>query len=670
MKPRILVVIVFVAVFAGAVPGVGMLRVVSAVPAARAESGTGAAGSRASAVSTGAPQEEKEKEEREPPQREPLRYEERITVTANRLEENVRDVGSSVTVITAEEIEASGALWLIDVLERAPGVSVVRNGGPGTVTTVFLRGTNSNQTLFLVNGVRVNSPGTGSYDLSHFATQDIERIEIVRGPQSPLYGSEALGGVIHVITKRGSGPTSGGIEADGGSFSTGRLRAWIGGQEGAVDYSVGLGYFDSGGFSAAAEERGNAEADGYRNVTLDARAGYSSDSGITAEGFVRTFDSTTDIDGFGFGVGPIDDPNAINDRRDTYVGLGFGYEGASWTTKIAFSDTEIDFDETDPDGFFTRFGLDASVRGIDWKTVFDLPANNTLIGGVEYRKERAKVVSESLFGESGFDAEIDVAAVYLHDRIEVADGVVFTAGGRYNDHSTYGGKATFRVTGSAELGRAARLHGSVGSAFRAPSLNELFFPIFGNLTLEPEESVGIDFGIELDGLDKVLVDVTYFRNDIDQLIDFGLFGFVNIGEALSQGVEFAGDWYPHDRLMLSGNYTYTYTDAVDESTGEQLLRRPRHQGAVRATLYPLSRLRLFAEFRSKGERFDFGPTGRVALDAYALFNVAGDFEANETFLIRGRVDNLFDQEYEEIFGFGTAGVSGYIGAVVRFGRRP
>ena len=226
------------------------------------------------------------------PKQEQLRHEEKVVVTADRIEESVANVGSAVSVITSDEIEESGALWLIEVLERAPGVAVARSGGPGAAATVFLRGTNSNHTLFMVDGVKLNSPTTGSYDLSHLqlAADQIERIEIVRGPQSPLYGSEAMGGVINVITKRGTGPATWGIEAEAGSFNSGRVHTWVNGQARAVRYAGNVSYLDTGGFSAAAESRGNLEADDLRNVSYSGRLDYSSPSGFSLDGFVRGFD--------------------------------------------------------------------------------------------------------------------------------------------------------------------------------------------------------------------------------------------------------------------------------------------------------------------------------------------------------------------------------------------
>jgi len=603
-------------------------------------------------------------------EQEQLRHEEKVVVTADRIEESVANVGSAVSVITSEEIDESGALWLIEVLERTPGLSTARSGGPGAAATVFLRGTNSNHTLFMVDGVKLNSPTTGSYDFSHLqlAADQIERIEIVRGPQSPLYGSEAMGGVINVITKRGAGPATWGIEAEGGSYDSGRIHTWVNGQASAVRYAGSVSYLDTGGFSAAAESRGNPEADDLRNVSYSGRLDYSSTTGFSLDGFVRGFDSDLGFDDYVFGIGPADNVNNRQTNQEIYAGAAVGYQSSHWTTRLAFSDSEADLRTDTPDGFYTAFTLDAAVRELDWQNEVIVTGSQTLIGGVEYRREQAEVLSTSSFDESGYNERVDVVGLYLHDRIDVADVAAFTLGGRYEDHSRFGGKWTFRATGTGRLTPNLRLHGSAGSAFRSPALNDLYFPIYGNLDLKPEESIGVDLGVEMIMRQaRARLDVTFFRNDISELIDFTFVGFQNLGAALTQGLEIGGDWSPNELIALAGSYTFM--DAAEKDSGEQLARRPRHQGAVQVTFYPAEGLHVFTELIAKGERNDVGPSGPIALDAYALVNLAAGYQISRRLALKGRIDNLLDTEYEEVYGFGTAGLSGYLGLQVRLGGR-
>ncbi len=604
-----------------------------------------------------------------PPQAQRPTVSESITVTANRAPEGVDDVGSTVTVITADEIELSGSRWLSEVLEWAPGVNVARSGGPGKVASSFVRGTNSNHTLVLINGVKVNSPTTGAFSFSNLAASQIERVEIVRGPQSSLYGSEAIGGVINVVTKSGAGPTSAGIEVAGGSFSTGYVDGWVGGRTDRLDYSAGVFYFDSAGFSAAAEDRGNTERDGNSNLTVDGRVGYQFTERLAVDGFVRFLDAFTEIDGFTFGVGPSDDDNFEQTSRDVVAGAALRWTGDRWESSLTAANSQFDLESDNPDaGFFRGSLLDAYVREIDWESRVSLPGRQLLIGGVEYRQEGARTESRTISGTSGYDEHIDVVGIYLHDRIELSEAVTIAVGGRYEDHSQFGGHPTFRVTGTGRLGYGLRLHGSVGTGFRAPSLNDLYFPFFGNPAVRPEESTGYDFGVA--GAwqrPRLRFDATFFDNRISDLIAFSPATSMaeNIDDARAKGVELSGTWVPHERINVVGNYTFT--DTEDKRSGVPLLRRPRHLGSLRIGVEAHEKLRLFSELRQTGARADNGASGRIVVDGYTLWNAAAEYRLTPHLGFTARLENILDQAYEEVFGFGAAGFSAYVGVRIRTG---
>jgi len=604
-------------------------------------------------------------------QQQQLRYDEEVVVTADRETDNIRNVGSSVSLITSEEIAASGARWLIDVLQFAPGVNVVRSGPAGSISQVFLRGSNTSHTLFLIDGVKVNSPTTGAYDTSgiQIAADQIERIEVVRGPQSALYGSQAVGGVINVITRRGAGAGTWGVEAEGGSFGTGRVRTWGTGQVDAVQLIGGVTYFSSNGFSAANENNGNVEPDGFENLSYNGRVDYESEGGLLLRGFVRGFDLEVDFDGFDFGEGPVDNLLNVQTNREMVIGGAAGWRGARASSTIEISSSEADLASDTPEDFFTRFELDSSIRELDWQNEIVLPANQTLVAGVEYRREKAVSTSVSAFGPGSFDEKVDVVGVYAQDRMRIRDRATITGGIRLEDHSAFGSKWTGRATATVDVTEVVRMHGSVGSGFKAPTLNDLFFPGFSNPDLLPEESLGFDIGVEafLPG-PRARIDVTLFRNDISDLIQFDFVSSrpENIGDVTTTGVEVAGEWSPAATLTLSGNYTFT--DAAPEDSDEQLIRRPRHQGGVRATWKPTPPARIWTEVRLKGESFDGGVGGRQALDGFGIINVALDYELLNQVRVRARVDNLFDTDYEEVLGFGTVGISGYFGATLTLSR--
>jgi len=605
-----------------------------------------------------------------PGQQQQVRVEESVVVTADREPDDIRNVGSSVSVITAEQIAASGARWLVDVLQFAPGVTVVRSGPPGAVTSVFLRGTNSSHTLFLIDGVKANSPTAGGYDPTNLqiSADRIERIEIVRGPQSALYGSQALGGVINVITRRGEGRGTWGSEVEGGSYRTGRVHSWVNGEAGSLRYDGSISFFDSDGFSAADRAAGNAEPDGFRDLSYNGRVDYQADGGLLARGFVRASDGEVMFDGYDFSSGPVDALANTQDTRELYAGGAVGYVAAAFSTEVEISLTDVYSESLTPDDFFSAFLLDSAMYEIDWQNDFVLPGDQRLTAGVEYRREQATIVSSSVFGDDGFDEQVDFTGVYLQDRFTLGEGAHLAAGIRYEDHSTYGGKWVGRFTASVETGEVVRLHGSVGSGFRAPTLNDLYYPGFSNPDLQPEESVGVDFGVDAAGR-RARGGATYFYNDITNLIEFDAVAGVpaNIGAVVSQGLEVAGVLSLRDGLDLEGNYTFT--EATPEGSGEQLIRRPRHQGGVRLTWLASNALRTWAEVRFKGTRFDTSPAGRVELDPYGVVNLAADYRIGPRFLVRGRLDNLFDSEYQEIFGYGTAGIGGYIGLNVTLTRQ-
>lgn len=595
------------------------------------------------------------------PEQQRLRLEEKVTVTANRLEQAPGAIGSSITIISAEDIRSSGATWLSDVLGRAPGVSIARVGGPGGVTTAFLRGTNSNHTLVLINGLKANAPSTGAFNLASVPASRVERVEIIRGPQSALYGSEAMGGVINIITRSGVGAPRLELSVDGGSYGTAHTTADFQGQQGNVQYSVGIDYFNAGNFSSADAGNGNSEQDRFRNTALDARVGFHPAEGLDIEGFLTYFDGQSRIDGFDFVAGPIDDPDAVQDTRELYGGVALRLQRGSYGGQLTLSSSSQKLGTADPNGFQTAFDLATTVRELDWQNNLRINADNTATLGVEYRHETADSSAVSAFGISGFDEAIDVTGVYVQHRFSANDRLNLTAGARLEDHSRFGTQATYRLTAAYNLPQALRLHTSLASGFRAPTLNELFFPGFGNAELAPEETTGWDLGINGSWLDgRVSADLTWFSNDLDELIEFTFpAGFVNLGAATSQGFETAVSLLVDPTVRIDA--AYTFTDATTDGNEEQLLRRARHQGSVAVRFAPAESASLFTELRFKGARNDFGTLGTVVVPGYVVWNAAARVRLSDDLQLTGRLDNITDKRYQEVWGFGTAGVSGYLG---------
>jgi len=590
----------------------------------------------------------------------PQELAETVTVTATRFPTPVADVGSSVSVITAEQIRTAGAHWLPDVLGSVPGVTIVRSGPPGTLTSAFLRGAPSRHTLVLIDGLKVTSPATGDYNLALLPIGQIERVEVLRGPQSTLYGSDAISGVINIISRANTARQQIGLQVEAGSFGTVRAEGTLRGTQAGFGYSVGLSVHDADGFSAA-DTGADGEADGFHNVAVNAQLSHRWNPDNELRGFLTYLNGETEIDDFRFGVGPVDDPNDLQSAEDVYAGLRLDHRAENWTSQLTLSTSELTLETSNPDGdFFKGFLLDASLREVDWQNEVRIGSEHSVVGGVEARQERARSTSVSVLGESGFEEEVGFFGLYAKDRFSIGDRVHIIAGGRLERHQKFGNHATYQLAVSAILGEHLRAHGSVGSGFRAPNFNQLFFPDFGNPELRPEESVGIDLGLDGNWLNgNVTADLTLYRNWINNLIEFGLAGFDNIGEVTTRGVEASASWSPSTTLGLTASYTLT--DAEEATTGEQLVRRPRHQGAVAVRLRPTDRLSLFTELRAKGRRFDIGPSGRLALDSFVLWNMAAQIEIVDGLQLIARADNLLGEDYQEVVGFGTAGASGYVG---------
>jgi vitamin B12 transporter len=605
----------------------------------------------------------------EPVRQEIERVRERVIVTADRAEQTTLEVGSSVTVLTADDLRARGVHWLSDALAAVPGVTIARSGGPGAITSVFLRGTNSNHALVLLDGIKANSPTTGGFDFSGFPVSAVERVEIVRGPQSVLYGSEAIGGVINIITRRGGGPTRAAASVDGGSFGTWRATANLEGGTGTTRYAASLEHFDADGFSAADGERGNPEADGFRNTTATGRLAVGGPQGFGAEAQVMYFDGRVAIDGYDFAAGPVDDPDRLQDRRELLAAGAVTYRRGIYSGRLGASISDGELAGINPNGFNTRSRLDTAIREVDFQNDFTLDENNTSTAGIEYRRESGTASATSAFGESGFDEEISTTGIYALHRVTLADQVNVSGGIRFTDHSTFGGRTTFRLTAAWLAGNGLRAHGSIGSGFRAPSLNDLYYPGFSNPDLRPEESRGWDLGIgaALAG-DRVDIDVTWYRNDIDDLIQYVFpVGIVNVGQARTQGLEVAAGWAITPVVRVDASYTFT--DATDRDTGAALLRRPRHQAWGALQWRAAQDLLLLAEMRHKGTRSDFGTAGVEELPAYTLLNAAAQVGLGSGVTVIGRLDNLTDRRHQDVWGYGTAGFSGYAGLRYEWGAK-
>ncbi|MBM4148784.1 MAG: TonB-dependent receptor [Lentisphaerae bacterium] len=589
-----------------------------------------------------------------------------MVVSATLTEMPASHVGSSVTVITADEILRSRKTSLADVLRAVAGIHVVQNGGAGGAAGVFIRGANTEHTLVLVDGVELNDPINPSRgaDISNIGVADIERIEILRGPQSGLYGSDAIGGVINIITRRGSDGAKAVLTAEAGSFGTYRGAATLGGGGKRGGYSISVGRFGTRGVSAAGEDyAGNTEKDGFVNTEISGRADWKALDNLALHVLGRYTDSDSDTDAFEGDYG--DDPDGYSRRRQGAIQGGAELELLEGRWKQVLTLSHIGT-ERENDGMFGRLNFDSVLLKAQWRNEFALPGGHVLVTGAEYETEEGK--SDGLPRTTA-----DSFGFLAQDSVTVLEKLHLTAGGRWDTHEDSGDALTYRFSPAWQVAGGTTLKASVGTGYKAPSLYQLHAPAtpwgaVGNEDLDPEKSIGWDAGIEQEWFSgRCGASATYFENRVNDLIEYN-FGYVNRPESEMRGVETALFFKPVATVSVRAGYTRL--DAEDADTGERLVRRPEHRATLDAGWQFVPGARVDVGLVHVGERDDnmwdpvtFMPV-RVELDPYTLVNVAVSCRVNDNAEVFARVENLLDEEYEDIWGTGTTGLGAYGGVRV------
>ncbi|MDX1660401.1 MAG: TonB-dependent receptor [Gemmatimonadota bacterium] len=597
-----------------------------------------------------------------------------IVVTATRAETPTAEVASDISVTTREEIERRGHAEVVDALRDLPGVAIAQSGAFGGVASAFLRGAPAEHTLVLIDGVEVNDPASpaGAYDFAHLAIENVERIEVLKGPQSPLYGSAAMGGVVQVFTRAPEDSPRGSALLEGGSFGTWRAAASAAGSEGAVRYSATAAHRSTDGISAAAERFGNDERDGDRRTSLSGTLAGSIAGALDLSLEIRGTRSETDLDQGGRAG---DDPNFETEQREASARLGATLRiGERWEHRFAVDLARHDretFDEADPVRPETSFESD--FEGSRWSAEWIARAavgGGALTGGLEWDEDRAETAFSGVgpFGafEGGLpEATARTAGAFLQQQATFGERLFVTVGGRVDHHDEFGAAVTWRLAPALLIPETGtRLRATAGTGFKAPTLFQLFDPQFGNAELDPEESFGWDVGIEQDfAAGRVRVGATAFSTDFEELVAFDVEGFRNVSAASTRGVEVTASAWPIERLRVVASYTFT--EAEDEDADEPLLRRPRHAAD----------LDLVARFpgggdgslglRWIGERDDLDfssfPAERVSLEEYLVLRASASWPVRPGLRVFGRVENLLDETYEEVLHFGTPGRAAYLG---------
>ncbi len=589
-----------------------------------------------------------------------------VVVTATRVEAGIDKIASSVTVITAADIEASQGKTVPDVLRSIPGVHVSRNGGTGKSVSVYLRGAKSEHVLVLIDGVDLNDPVSAgrAADLSSIGVGNVERIEVLRGAQSALYGSDAIGGVINIITKKGEGPATVTVKAEVGSFETYSESIGLHGSSGDINYSFLVSRVDTEGISVANEKDGNTEKDGYWNSTFSGRIGWTPSDTFDLSLILRYVESESELDA---GSGALKDN--LDDTQETEL-LFVRSEAvvwlldSMWEQKFGVSYSSHDRVYNQP-GDQTIF--DSELLKFDWQNNLYMADSHIVSMGAEYEEEQGESSRVGPYS-SNFDKKTsENIGVFAQDVYTWQEKVTVAANVRVDDHDQFGDEVTYRFAPVYELEETGtRFKATYGTGFKAPSLFQLY-SIYGSEDLQPMKSDTYDIGLSQNVFSDILVvDVVYFNSQYEDMIsyDFVTFKYGNISEAESEGVEVLASLRASDKVML--NLSYTYTDTEDKDTGKALKRIPVDRASFGAS-YRDKKLTANLGVVYVGERLDrdFVTSTDITMPDYFLVDISGSYDCTDSFQVFARVENLLDEEYEEVYGYGTAGLGIYGGVKVK-----
>lgn len=596
-----------------------------------------------------------------------------LLVTGGRTPIGVNETGRAHTVITGEQLEARGTRYLADALRQVPGLAVSRTGSFGGFTQIRVRGAEANQVLVLVDGLEIAPAGGGEVDFGSLLVTDIERVEVLRGPQSALFGSNAAAGVISIITRRGErGEVSTRGAVEGGSDGTALVSGTIAGGGATWDAALGARFRRTDGFNiATGTDDRDGEKDGDRNITLTGRASLDVTEDLSFSANLFFVDRESDFDDQIAGI--VIDADNVTDATDIAVGASVGYEmlDDALVNQLTFGFTRNTSDSLS-DGALS-FGSE-SLRfkvGNQLSLAFQTgEIDHLLTGIVEFENEQ---------NETSLDVDESRTLFGLGGEYRIAYGPAALQTSLRNDfNDEFEDALTFSVSGAYSIAATAtRLHGSVGRGIVNPTFGEQFgfFPgtFIGNPDLIPERSFQWDLGVEQTLFDgQLIVDATYFRGQLtDEIIggfddEAGLPTSVNAeGESPRQGVELSLTAFPIDGLTVTGSYTYT----LAEQEGVQEVRRPRHLGSIDATYRFLEgRATLNGNLVFNGDQLDtdFSDFSVASLDSFVLVSVQGSYAVTENLEVYARVENATNSDYQEVLNFETQGVAGFAGLRVSF----
>ena len=605
---------------------------------------------------------------------------EEIVVGASHIPIAISQSANAVTIINSEQIKNRAALSVSDLLRDVPGLAVSRSGVLGSATQIRVRGSEANHLLVLIDGVEANDPSqSDELNWGTLAASDIERIEVIRGPQSAMYGSDAVAGVVNIITRRAHQLLAASVYSEAGSWKTRKNGFSVGHKSQQFDMRLGASHLVSDGENIS---RSGSEKDGHKNTSVNLTAGWQVNDEVRWSFVARqndgksAFDDDSDFDGF------IEDRNRVSEFRNSTIGLQGFYDAANGRLKhkLVIAQTENNNDNF-ADGVL---GNSSSATKDQFQYVGSLFWDDSAQRAsllLEHEDERFNQTGPYFSGENaGQDLTRTTDSVALEYRIDVTDSLTLAASGRYDDNSEFDSAETLRFEASYQASEQTRLRGAWGTAIKNPTFTERFaiFGFFvGNPHLIPEESTSWELGIDhalLDG--DINLGATVFNAELENEINgFAPAGGGNStavnkeGRSQRQGVELSVLSTLSHRLSIDAAYTYIDAVEFDSNSGQDIdeTRRPRHSASLTMAWQAADKLQLNANLQYSGGQTDvfFPPwpdaPETVSLDKYTLLNLNANYSATEQLNFYIRLDNVLDDQYEEVLGYQTLGFGASVG---------
>jgi len=582
-----------------------------------------------------------------------------IIVNGSRLDQTMTEIGSSVSVITRDHLEELGVDFALDAIATAPGVTVNQNGAFGGNASVRIRGASNDQTLVLIDGVPVNDPtGTGGgYNFAYLDTDTIERIEVLKGPQSTLWGSDAIGGVVSITTKRPTEGLSGTVFGEYGSFNTLRGGASISNANEIGDFRLAATGLTTDGISKADEANGNSEDDGYDSQTVSAKGGLNLPASVRLETSLMWSDAESEYDSYAFGAqGSVADGDEVTNSETLSGNITLKaplFDGRLENlVQIGYADIERENTSNGVQSYFTE-GDRVLFR---YQGTFAINDTNTLAFGTEREETSAN------------EQESSIDSLFALYEFKPVDNLTLTGGIRVDDHETFGSETTGRVAAAWTATDQLTFKASWGQGFKAPSIfQSTYICTFCGLTapntnLKAETSEAYDIGVQWQSADeRIVLGATLFDQETENMIDFSYTaGYDNIALVDSQGVELTGAYAVNNWLGIAASYTFIDSE---DGNGNALARLPESTGNISASFDPDGPFSGAVLVRYNGEEAN---TDGSELDSWTRVDLTGSYDLNDTVEIHGRIENLLDEEYQQILGYGTPGLSGSVGVRLRY----